>query len=120
MARSGSCSPTRARSDVGVPGAPDDVVAGVLQQAGEPLAEQHGVLGDDYTHGNSAAIRVPAPGGLSMTRRPALGGDAVGEPREARAAVRRGAADPVVGDEQVQDAVALVGPQLDLRGARRA
>ena len=55
---------------LGVPGAPDDVVAVVLQQAREALAEQNRVLGDDYTHGNSAAIRVPAPGGLSMTSRP--------------------------------------------------
>ena len=55
---------------VGVAGAPDDLVAGVLEQAGEALAQEDGVLGDHDAHGSSTAIRVPAPGGLSMASVP--------------------------------------------------
>ena len=35
---------------VGVPGLADDLEAGVLEQAGDPLAEQHGVLGQHDAH----------------------------------------------------------------------
>ena len=46
-----SASPTRA----------DHLVAGVLEQAGEALAQQYRVLGDHDPHGSTASIRVPAP-----------------------------------------------------------
>src|SRR6478735_1304101 len=55
---------------VGVPRAADDLVPGVLEQAGEALAQQHGVLGDHDAHGSSTAIRVPAPAGLSSASDP--------------------------------------------------
>ena len=48
-----------------------------------------------------------ARAGRALEReRAALGGDAVGHPREPAARRRRGAADPVVGDDEPQDAVA--------------
>ena len=55
---------------VGVARAADDLVAGVLEQPGEALAQEHGVLGDHDAHGSCTAIRVPAPGGLSMASVP--------------------------------------------------
>ena len=55
---------------LGVAGAPDHLVAGVLEQAREALAQQHRVLGDHDPHGSSTAIRVPAPGGLSSASVP--------------------------------------------------
>src|SRR6185369_622981 len=54
----------------GVPGTTHDLVARVLEQAGEALAQEHGVLGDHDAHGSCTAIRVPAPGGLSMASVP--------------------------------------------------
>ncbi len=37
----------------------DDVEAGVSEQPGETVAQQHAVLGDRYAHGISALTRVP-------------------------------------------------------------
>lgn len=74
---------------------------GVLEQAGEALAQQHRVLGDHDTHGSSTAIRVGA--GRAVERQPpALGDDAVDHPREPAARPGRCAADPVVGHHQAQ------------------
>ena len=44
----------------------DDLVPGILEQSREPLPEQDGVFGDHDSHGISASIRVPTPGGLWM------------------------------------------------------
>ena len=55
---------------LGVADAADDLVAGVLEQPREPLAQQHRVLGDHDAHGSSTAIRVPTPAGLSTASVP--------------------------------------------------
>ena len=47
MTRSGVCSRTSARSSDAVAGLADDHEAGALEQAREPLAEEHVVVGDD-------------------------------------------------------------------------
>ena len=101
---------------VGVPRPADDLVARVLEQAGEALAQQHGVLGDHDAHGSSTAIRVPAPGGLSIASVPpwaatrsAMPGRPIPPPS--------GAADAVVGDEHPQHAVLARG--LDHHARRR-
>ena len=56
----------REQQRVGVPEGGDDLVSAVLEQAPEPLAQQHLVLGDHDPHGSSAVSVVPAPGSLSM------------------------------------------------------
>ena len=106
-ARSGACSPTSASSRLGVAGAPDHLVAGVLEQAGEALAQQHGVLGDHDAHGSSTAIRVPAPGGLSSASVPPWAATRSASPASPRADRGRGAADAVVGDHEAQGAVGV-------------
>ena len=83
---------------VGVAGAPDDLVAGVLEQPGEALAQQHGVLGDHDPHGSSTAIRVPAPGGLSIASVPPWAATRSTHARQAAAAAAR-RRRPVVGDD---------------------
>ena len=83
---------------VGVLALGDHVEAGVAQQAGEPLAQQHAVLGDGYAHGISAltsraaAARRPDP--QPATERL----DPVGQAAQAGAALAVGAAHPVVDD----------------------
>ena len=63
----------------------DDVDAGVLEQAHDPLAGEHDVVGDDYAHGISAR-RVLSP----TLERAAERADAVGEVQRAvRCAARR-------------------------------
>src|SRR5262245_58787721 len=47
-------------------GAADDLEPLVLEQLGEPLAQQHRVLGDHDPHGISPTTSVPPPGGLSI------------------------------------------------------
>jgi hypothetical protein len=58
-----------------VPGRSRDVQAGLGEQSVQPLAQQHGILGDDhaqrrhvlrYGHGGSASRRVPPPGRESI------------------------------------------------------
>ena len=53
---------------LGVADAGDHVVAGVLEQPGEPLAQEHGVLGDHDSHGIATSMRVPPPRGLDDRR----------------------------------------------------
>src|SRR5204862_565851 len=55
---------------VGVAGEPDDVESRFLEQPRQPLAQDHGVVGDDYAHGISARNVVPRPGGLDTVSRP--------------------------------------------------
>src|SRR5918999_449541 len=55
---------------VGVLALSDYFEAGVAQEAGKPLAQQHAVLGDGYPHGISALTRVPPPRGVQTRRRP--------------------------------------------------
>ena len=70
IARSGSCSATSGEQRLGVADAPDDLVPASSSRPARPSRSSTRVLGDHDAHGNSAAIRVPAPGGLSMTSVP--------------------------------------------------
>ena len=54
---------------VGVAGLGDDLVPCVGEQAGEPLAEQRGVLSDHDAHGTTASTIVPRPSSLLQGRR---------------------------------------------------
>src|SRR5205085_10352295 len=55
---------------LGVGGQPDDVETALLEQAREALAQDDGVVGDDYAHGISARRVVPRPGALDTVSRP--------------------------------------------------
>ena len=83
---------------LGVTDARDDGVSGVLEQAGETLAEEDRVLGDHDPHGIATSTRVPLPRGLTISKRPPMRGDAVSEAGEAGAAADDGTADAVVRD----------------------
>ena len=65
MARSGSSRSTASTSDGASASPGHDVVPGVLEQPGEPLAEEGGVLADHDAHGSAASTSVPWPRGLS-------------------------------------------------------
>ena len=95
---------------------PDHLVAGVLEQPGEALAQQHRVLGDHDTHGSSTAMRVPAPAGLSSASRPPWAATRSTIPASPLPDTGRRAADPVVGHDQAQ---ALGRPRRLHRHARR-
>ena len=69
---------------LGIADASEHRVPGVLQQPCEPLAQEHGVLGDHESHGIATSMRVPSPLRADDLERPAVGGDAVLEPGEAR------------------------------------
>ena len=105
---------------VGVARPADDLVAGVLEQPGEALAQEHGVLGDHDAHGSCTAIRVPAPGGLSIGERPALRGDAVAHARQP--VPPRGPAPPTPSSaiDQPQHAVLARGLDAPRASATRA
>ena len=49
---------------VAVAGQPHDLEPGLLEQPGEALAQDHGIVGERYSHGTSARSEVPRPGGL--------------------------------------------------------
>ena len=83
---------------LGVADARDDLVAGVLEQPCEPLAQEHGVLGDHESHGIATSMRVPPPRGLAISSVPPCGGDAIVEAGQPGAAAGACAADAVVGD----------------------
>ena len=55
---------------VGVAGLGDDVDPAVGEEAGEALADDDGVVGEDHPHGIAAVTRVPWPGALSTRRWP--------------------------------------------------
>ena len=56
----GPLEPDLAEQALGVLGLGNHVDSGVLEQAHDPLAGEHDVVGDDYSHGISAR-RVVAP-----------------------------------------------------------
>ena len=60
----------RAQELLGVPLGRRHLVARLGEQPGESLAQQDGILGDDYPHGNSAAMIVGPPDGDSTDSRP--------------------------------------------------
>ena len=64
--------PTSASSSASAsPNAGDHLLARVDEQAGDPLAQQHRVLGDHHSHGSTARRIVGPPGGLSRWMRAA-------------------------------------------------
>ena len=105
IASSGACSPTRASSVGGIAGAADDLVAGVLEEAGEALAEEHRVLGDHDAHGSSTAISVPCPAGERRASEPPEAATRSAMPASPRPAATDRAADAVVGDDEAEDVV---------------
>ena len=95
IARSGSCSATTASSDSASP-TRASTVARVLEQPGEPLAQEDRVLGDHESHG-IATSRVCRRPRAHDFRRATVRGDAVAEAGETGAPPQRDrAADPVV------------------------
>ena len=80
IARSG-CSRSTASTSAGGVGSPaHDLVAGVLEQPGQPLAEEGGVLSDHDAHGSAASTSVPRATRAGDLQRAAERGDAVGQP----------------------------------------
>ena len=90
---------------LGVADARDDLVAGVLEQPREPLAQEHGVLRDHDVAWERDLDARAAAGRAGDRERAAVRGDAVAEAGEAGAAARTRAADAVVGDAHAQRAV---------------
>ena len=70
IATSGLGALDQLKQSVGVGGEPDDLEAGLFEQAGEAFAQDHGVVGQGYAHGISARSVVPRPGGLEIVSRP--------------------------------------------------
>ena len=85
---------------VGVADPRDDLVAGVLEQAREALAQEDRVLGDHDPHGISASSRVPAPGGLSIRSVPPWASTRSARPVNPVPPDSRRPTDAVVGDHQ--------------------
>src|SRR5215469_7756033 len=82
----------RPKELLGLPGGRDHVVPGLGEQPGQPLAQQHGVLGDHDPHGSSTSITVPAPAGLSTVSRPSTPDTRSARPDRPRP---RGSAPPI-------------------------
>src|ERR1700689_2807161 len=68
--RVGRAGGDRAQEPLGVGLGRDDLVPGLLEEPGQPLAEQHRVLGDRYPHGSTAEIIVGPPDGDSTDSSP--------------------------------------------------
>ena len=91
-------SPTLTISSSPLPGLADDVEAGLAEQQRDALAQQHRVVGEHYAHGISA-LQPGSSGGWTPDLQAAVERlDAVGEPAQAGAVRRVGAALAVVGD----------------------
>ena len=111
--RSGACAATAAEHVLGVAERRDDLVAGVGEEAAQALAQERLVLGDHDPHGSSAISAVPAPSVALDPERPAARRDAIGQPAQARALRRRGAADAVVGHAHDEPPVLSPGAEID-------
>src|SRR6185312_6468897 len=57
---------------LGVSGGRLHLIAGLGEQPGQALSQQHRVLGHHYPHGSTAAITVGPPSGLVTKRRPSI------------------------------------------------
>ena len=95
---SGRCSATAATQRGGVADRGHHLVAEPLEQPDQALAQQHPVLGEHQRvsrpHGSSTRSRVGPPGGLDSSSRAVARGDPVGQPGQAGAGGRVGAAAP--------------------------
>src|SRR6187455_670776 len=78
---------------LGVSDAGDDRVTGILEQPRDPLAEEHGVVGDHDSHGSATSTRVPRPRGLETASVPPWA--ATRSCRPARPEPRRTTAPPM-------------------------
>ena len=101
---------------VGVVDGVDHLVAGILEEPAEALAEQHLVFGDHDSHGSSAVTTVPRPAGLSTVRLPPSAATRSVMPASPEPGGRDGAADAVVTDAHDERAVPPAGADADLRG----
>ena len=90
---------------LGVADAGDDVVTGVLEQAGEALAQEDGVLRDHDPHGIATSTRVPSPRGLTISSVPPCA--ATRSRRPARPDPRRTTAPPTPSSATVTCSVPL-------------
>ena len=79
---------------VGVRHGRDDLELAVGEQPGQPVPQQHRVLGDHDSHGSSAVMTVGPPGGLSMISVPSTDAARCMRPRESGSAVRVSPAPP--------------------------
>ena len=93
----------------------DDVEARFDEEADDSLAQQPYVVGDDYTHGISARTVVPFAAGLD-TEVAVQRLDAIAQTTQARATLRVGAADAVVGD--LHDQLPVRARDLDAGAGR--
>ena len=118
IARSGSCSATTASSDSASPTRATTVVPGVLEQAGEPLAEEHRVLGDHDSHGIATSTRVPLPRGLTISKVPPCAATRSRSP--ARPDPRRTTAPPTPSSATVTWSVPLSRDRANRHLRRRA
>ena len=98
----------RASSSLGVADLGGDLDAGVCEHPGQPLAEQHRVVGDHDPHGSSARDAGPWPVRAVHPEVAVEGGDPVGQAAQARA-VGVGAADAVVADLDYQAGSSAAG-----------
>ena len=98
IATSGLVRSHKLEQRIAVCGEPDDLEAGFLEQAGEALAQDHGVVGQHYAHGISARSVVPRPGGLETVKLPPSASMRSASPRSPEPPDGSGAADAVVGD----------------------
>ena len=98
-ARSGWCRSTTPQQLVGVADGRDDLLAGVDEEAGEPGAQQHGVLGDHDPHGSSTGEGGRPARRADDVHPAAEGGDPVAQARAGPVpAAAVGAARAVVAD----------------------
>ena len=96
----------------------NNVEARLDQQPRQPFAQQHGVLGYHDSHGSSTVKTVGPPTGLSMRKVPSTPPTRSPRPGEPASGMRRGAADAVVGDRDVQAIAAASCNDVDPLRAR--
>ena len=95
----------RAAQAVGVVDGGDDLVAGVLEQPPQALAQERLVLGDHDAHGSSATTAVPSPRGLETLTLPPSAATRSVMPASPERSLGDRTADAVVGDPQHEAAV---------------
>ena len=97
IATSGLCALALRSSSSPSPACPTTSKPGLLEQPHDAFAQQHGVIGDDHPHGILALRVVPAPARARQLELAVERRDPIVQAAQARAALRVGAADAVVG-----------------------